>query len=52
MDAVLVDELKRICGAENVTDSPVDLNGYRYVHHFQRGVKCCQGFGFTSRIVD
>ena len=32
MDAVLVDELKQICGAENVTDSPVDLNGYRYVH--------------------
>lgn len=29
MDKELVNELKQICGAENVSDSPVDANGYQ-----------------------
>jgi len=35
MQATLLSKLKEICGAENVSDSPVDSSGYRYVYFSQ-----------------
>jgi len=32
MEPALVDKLREICGVENVSDSPVDTSGYRYVY--------------------